>query len=308
MQLGTKIALGVAAGLGLYLATRKASAAASEPPLEPPSPSDPVTPPESVPPSQGTADLIGTTGKNWILTNKLAGKGSSTAANMGWYFKGPTFGGQAFEASVSLPGVRVIQGIGTKHDAAHSDYSQQILLCSQTATYQGQQRRISDLLVDPEASKLLSVEGPMQVLRQPGVPQLDAIATAPPASAVTRADVLALPDNLTKRHAIILSWAEQGLAEYDWVAVTTGDLTFYVMSDAMKFGGVRVNASATLEQQIADRLDCSLMTARMCDLTYAAATRIIPPFPLGASAQMASTAWMVTESDKMDAALAKLSS
>jgi len=304
MQLGTKIALGVAAGLGLYLATRKASAA--EPPVEPtpPDPGTPGTPGTPVtPPEQAVGAILQTVGKHWVLTNKIASNGKS--GNYGWHFKGATFGGQKFEASVSLPGVRVIQGVGTAHDRFHADYSQTCVLASQACIYQGQERVLSDLLVDPEASKLLSVEGPLQITRQPGVPQLEPLnILSGSGPVISRAEVAALPDNLTKREAILLGWVEQGSAEIGWASIATGDLTFYVFGDALMFGGVRVNASATLLQQIADRLSCSLLTPRMADLVFASATRTILPIPLGASPQMASTAWMLNESDKITAAAA----
>jgi hypothetical protein len=247
-------------------------------------------------------DIVQTVGKHWILTNKIVG--TSKAANYGWHFPGPMFDGMSFEATVSLPGVRVIQGIGTRHDAAHADYSQTVVLARQECIYQGEPRRLADLLVDPEASKLLSVEGPLQIVRQPGVQPWDGSSAAGPADPVTREQVVALPDNLAQRSAQILAWIEQGLGEYQWTPITTGELTFWVFADALKLGGVRINASAKLEQQIADRLDASLLTARMADLVYAAASRVILPIPLGASPQMASTAWMVSESDKIDTALA----
>lgn len=253
-------------------------------------------------PGTSTGQIVQTVGKHWILTNKIVGTGK--AANYSWYFKGATFGGQKFEASVSLPGQRVIQGIGTAHDASHSDYSQVCVIASNQCTYMGQPARLSDLLTDPEASKLLSIEGPLKITRQPGVSQLEPTTTTD-GPAITRAQVVALSDNLPQREAMILSWVEQGSGEYEWVPVTTGDLTFWVFGDALKFGGVRINVSATLEQHIADRLDASLLTARMADLVFQAASKIIQPIPLTqkGTAGMSSTAWMVNESDKIDAAL-----
>lgn len=280
------VGLGSLAALAILLIAKKSRASPSSlgdnPPVQP-----------FVPASAG---ILQTVGKHWILTNKTAQSGK--AANYGWHFSGASFGGQSFEASVSLPGVRVIQGIGTAHDRFHADYSQTCVLAAEACIYQGQDARLSDILQDPVASKLVSVEGPMINIRQPGVPQLDPLS-APPVGSVSRADVTALPNDVTKREPILLSWVEQGLAEYQWADVTVGDMTFHVFADALQFGGVRVSMSATLEQQIADRLSCRLLTARMADLVFASATKIITPFPLPYGPQMSSTAYMLTESDKI---------
>jgi len=282
------VGLGSLAALAVLLIAKKSKAAA------PTSLGD--NPPVQSPPFGTGTGILATVGKNWILTNKTAQSGK--AANYSWHFVGSSFGGQSFEASVSLPGVRVIQGIGTAHDRFHADYSQTCVLAAEACIYQGQDARLSDILQDPVASKLVSVEGPMINIRQPGVPQLDPLS-APPVGSVSRADVTALPNDVTKREPILLSWVEQGLAEYQWADVTVGDMTFHVFADALQFGGVRVSMSATLEQQIADRLSCRLLTARMADLVFASATKIITPFPLPYGPQMSSTAYMLTESDKI---------
>jgi len=288
MTTGAKLTLAALAGLGILLLTRKAAAAATT---------------DVLPPMPSSDTLLQTVGKAWILTNKIAQSGK--AANYGWHFPGKSFGGLAFEASVSLPNVRVIQGIGTKHDRYHTDYSQTCVLASQSCIYQGQERLLSDLLVDPEASKLLSVEGPLQIVRQPGVAQLDPTGISPGgASPLTRADVAALPSDPLAREPILLGWLDQGLGEYSFADITTGDLTFRVFSDALKFGGVRVCVSATLQQQIADKLSCSLLTARMADLTFQSASKVITPFPLPYGPDMASTKWMLDESDLISQAAA----
>jgi hypothetical protein len=310
MNLGLTIALGGAAVLGVLLATRAGSAAETPEPQppgpqppgpEPVRPPEPKEPKEPVPPLGLVAgEILQTVGKHWILTNKIAS--GAKAANYGWHFKGSTFGGSKFEAAVSLPAVRVIQGIGTAHDRFHTDYSQTCVLASQACVYQGQDRLLSDLLTDPIASKLLSVEGPLQITRQPGVTQPEPMVLTPSVG-VTRADVAALASlSIPSREATILSWVEQGFAEYAWADITVGDLTFHVFTDALQFGGVRINASATLMQQIADRMSCSLLTARMADLVFEAASKIILPFPMTAGPQMASIAYMLAESDKISAA------
>jgi len=248
----------------------------------------------------GSSSIVQTVGKHWILSNKA---GPGTAVNYGWHFQADTFEGGKYEPSVSLPGVRCIQGVGTRHNAGHVDYSQTVVLARQDCVYRGEARRLSELLQDPDASEFLSVEGPLQSVRQPGVAPWDGVKRPSSVGSVSRDMVAALPDSIADREAILLSWVDEGLGEYQWAAVTTGELTFYVFADALKFGGVRINATATLEQQIADHLDASLLTARMADLVYAAASRVILPRTFKASAQMSSTAAMVDESDAIDAAL-----
>ena len=291
MHTGTKIALASLTAMGLLAIAGTAAAASVAPPSPGPGPG----------PSPGpvAGRLLQTVGKHWVLTNKIASNGM--AANYGWHFKGSSFGGQTFEPSVSLPGVRVIQGVGTRHDRFHADYSQTCVLAAQACTYQGDARLLSDLLVDPAASKLISTEGPLLITRQPGVPQLDPISVAP-SSGLTRADVEKLPDDIAKREAIMLSWIEQGLAEVSWIDLQVGDLVLHVFGDALMLGGVRICCSATLEQQIADRLGCSLLTPRMADLIVQAATTVIQPFPQPYGPQMSSTAYMLSESDQISKA------
>jgi hypothetical protein len=317
MSPAVKIALASVAVIAMVVIATEASADAPgepetgpEPTPEPGEPGEPVEPPEPVtPPPQpvtphdkpitnvavvASGEILQTVGKQWILDNKIAD--GKKACNYGWHFHGATFGGSKFEASVSLPDVRVIQGVGTRHDRHHTDYSQTCVLASQEATYQGQQRQLSDLLTDPEASRLISHQGPLLITRQPGVAQLSPITGSSGAS-VSRADVEALPNSIAQREAILLDWTSQGLAEYAWSSITVGDLTYWVFADALSFGGVRINVSATLQQQIADLLSASLLTARMADLAFASASKVILPHTLPAGNEMSSTKFMVRESD-----------
>lgn len=111
--------------------------------------------------------IIQTVGKHWVLVNKIGG--TSKAANYGWHFQGSSFGGQKFEPTVSLPGVRLIQGVGTKHNAQHVDYSQNLILMSNDVDLGEDRVRLSDILKDPEYAGLGSHEGVLKVMRQPGV-------------------------------------------------------------------------------------------------------------------------------------------
>ncbi len=114
---------------------------------------------------------------------------------------------------------------------------------------------------------------------------------------VSLTDVQSLPDSLPQREATMLGWVKKGDADFSYTEIDCGGgLIVRAFSDALKFAGVRINASATLEQQIADELDCMLLTPMLADLVWANAAKTIEPFPLGASDDMASTAKMLKES------------
>ena len=123
----------------------------------------------------GRVGLVQTVGKHWVLTNTLVGKkaGSGQAAcNYGWQFSGDLFGGQRWGSAVT-PGLRCIQDMGWAHDVHHADYSQTCVLVSRQCTVDGRPADLSAVLADPQLSALVSHEGPLRILRQPGVPQLD---------------------------------------------------------------------------------------------------------------------------------------
>lgn len=121
---------------------------------------------------EGTG-VIGNLGKYWVLTNKLLqdsnGCGSSfppikvpdVAANYGWYVSS---GG---DPSVSGD-FRVIQSVGRCHGRLHVDYSQLLQVVSQQAVLDGSPVDIRDILTSPKFAYLLSVEGQLQIVRQPG--------------------------------------------------------------------------------------------------------------------------------------------
>jgi hypothetical protein len=83
---------------------------------------------------------------------------------------------------------------------------------------------------------------------------------------------------------------------------TAHTATFRVFADALKIDGVRINVSATLEQQIADALGCVLLTTKLADLTYAQRHAALTPLPMPIASTSAA---MLKESSLIDAALAK---
>lgn len=117
------------------------------------------------------------------------------------------------------------------------------------------------------------------------------------------------------RNAAILDAVRKGRFTVQWATVRshTADghtAEFRVFADALKIDGVRINVSAQLAQQIADLLGCSLPTAKLMDLTWLQRTVTLPPFPANTIGvpltEMDTTAAMVKESAKIDAALAAL--
>ena len=134
----------------------------------------------AVPP--GASGIVDTEGKYWVLVKSLfsaSAKAARKAANYGWHFEGSSFQGLKGEPTVSLPGVRVIQGVGTVHNDQHTDYSQIVRLVSRTCEVDGQQRDLADVLMDPDLAPLVSHEGPLPGWRQPDVTE------APPTTTVT---------------------------------------------------------------------------------------------------------------------------
>jgi hypothetical protein len=57
------------------------------------------------------------------------------------------------------------------------------------------------------------------------------------------------------------------------------EVKLLVMDDALKIDGIRVNVSATLQQQLADMFDASLPTAMIADMMFVEATRKARPCP-----------------------------
>lgn len=121
------------------------------------------------------------------------------------------------------------------------------------------------------------------------------------------------PTDIEERNQYILDQVKAQNFEVELVPITNqvGDLkaTFWVFADALKIDGVRVNVSATTQQQIADMLGCSLLTALLADLTFVQSQTVIEPNTIsmwkGSSAQCSSsTEDMIIHSQYVDADVA----
>lgn len=132
----------------------------------------------------GRAGLVRTVGKDWVLTNKLAGR-PDRAANYGWHSPRAPYRVRS--------GLSVWQGVGTRHCRTHTDYSQVLCLVRKTMTVDGVERALDDVLRSPDLYGLVSREGPLLFTRHPGVAPL-ASGDAPPEAAFEASDGPATAD------------------------------------------------------------------------------------------------------------------
>jgi hypothetical protein len=116
----------------------------------------------------GRTGMVANEGKHWVLSNRIAGK-DNLAANYGWFMRGR----------------RPVQTVGTRHDTAHTDYSQILRLVKPIINVDGREIDIRHVGRSPELWGLVSDEGPLLVWRatRPGAttgPNQNQVAAAPP--------------------------------------------------------------------------------------------------------------------------------
>lgn len=99
-------------------------------------------------------------GKAWILSNQFALR-QNMAINYGFYDPKAPYTGRR--------GLKMWQTIGTRHDSAHTDYSQTLIIMSSTCEVDGQEMAVDDVMKSRALCGLLSDEGVMKFTRQPGV-------------------------------------------------------------------------------------------------------------------------------------------
>ncbi len=125
----------------------------------------------ALPPAVDGAAPVQTVGKHWVITNGLLSH-PGKACNYGWHVAGAaprsSWAGIYVDYAVT-PGLGVIQAPGFAHDAGHSDYSQILQLVHGRCTVDGVDTDLRQALQDPDLSAALSHEGPLQILRQPGI-------------------------------------------------------------------------------------------------------------------------------------------
>lgn len=108
----------------------------------------------------GQEGLLRDCGKAWILSNQL-GQYPNVAINYGFYDPKAPYANKF--------GTRMWQTIGSRHDSAHTDYSQTLILMSKVCQVDGQDMKIQEVMQSHELAGLISDEGVLRFLRQPGV-------------------------------------------------------------------------------------------------------------------------------------------
>jgi hypothetical protein len=107
----------------------------------------------------GRAGLIENIGKHWVLSNRLANT-KDLSANYGWYDKGAAHAAGAH---------RLWQPVGLKHNLDHVDYSQVVRLVKRRCMIDGAEHDLTQIMVDPALAPLASGEGPLRLVRLPGL-------------------------------------------------------------------------------------------------------------------------------------------
>jgi hypothetical protein len=124
--------------------------------------------------------------------------------------------------------------------------------------------------------------------------------------------LLGFPSDRKARWDYILDKVKNGLYYVTWSPImsTVGEhtATFWITSDALKIDGVRVEVTATLQQQMADAMgNASLPTARLLDLAFIQSEITLPPLTRAgtdhdwvADGTMSNTGPMVIQSVDVD--------
>lgn len=106
---------------------------------------------------------------------------------------------------------------------------------------------------------------------------------------------------------LVLNAIRSGNFSVRWGTVTSEynghTAEFAVFADALKIDDVRISVSAEIEQQIADLLNCSLLTPKLADLLWFQRGGALLPMPRPITSMSAE---MVDQSKKIDAEIVKL--
>lgn len=124
----------------------------------------------------GARGLVQTVGKPFGLGKIIFTTRAGHAQNYGWHLRpGSTnpWRGVAAYASVSLPGILVLQQPGTEHDVRfQTDYASTGEWLRGDCSVDGQPMLTRDVMTSAELAGLISHEGALPGSRQPGVPQV----------------------------------------------------------------------------------------------------------------------------------------
>jgi len=120
-------------------------------------------------------------------------------------------------------------------------------------------------------------------------------------------------DNFPAKHGkdrenAILEAFKDGRTVNDWSTIESEykehTAKFYVFDDALKIDGVRINVTADTQQQLADKMGCMLLTAKLADLIWLQAEFRLVPKPRTITS---STKAMIEHSAEIDDQLKRLS-
>ena len=117
--------------------------------------------------ADGSVGIVADVGKDWVLSNKLAGN-QSLAANYGWHTKqAPNPSAPQNGPYKCSAGGYMWQTLGTAHNTQHVDYSQVVRLMDPHMVVDGQAMTFQEVASNPELCGLVSYEGPLTVFRHP---------------------------------------------------------------------------------------------------------------------------------------------
>lgn len=156
-------------------------------------------------PAQSRNGILSSVGKHWILRNSLA-----TSPHKGCNY-GVYSATAPHQCVTVVPGVpcKLFQQPGTYHPAqGEPDYSQIFRAMLFECTVDGVPRDLLDVFADPELAPLVSDEGVVRVVRQPGVPAPKGPAITLPTSPL---DASKCPDVGLGRLVGVKSWPRSPL-------------------------------------------------------------------------------------------------
>lgn len=116
----------------------------------------------------GREGLLRDVGKTWVLSNLLSQRAAGTiAVNYGFFDPRAPY--------LSHSGQRLWQSRGTRHSNSQFDYSQTLILMTDQCELDGDVVPVAKIMQSVDLADLISDEGPLKFIRQPGVAPLSAV-------------------------------------------------------------------------------------------------------------------------------------
>lgn len=122
-----------------------------------------------------TSGIVQTVGKTWVLSNLLS---PTVAVTVGWHLAQP-LPGAPYDPAPSAPEEHLVQSPSPDHSPDFVDSSQVCLFVDAECVVDGAYATFAEVARSPDLAPLVSHEGPLRFLRQPGLPGIGMpIATA----------------------------------------------------------------------------------------------------------------------------------